>query len=154
VERSAIELPQLLSDLKANPAAAIKKFGNVATVGGPAAFIVKGVARVVSEGNGFPQTVSIAMGSSNRALAAIQVGPILLGTDVRDAMPFINFNQFLNQVNYGEVALAINARILRMTLAGLDVNGLKGRVISFTGAFTYSTLSDIVITPITLEVRS
>jgi predicted lipoprotein len=34
----------------------------------------------------------------------------------------------------------------------LDVNGLKGRVISFTGAFTYSSLSAIVITPITIEV--
>jgi predicted lipoprotein len=152
VERSAIELPQLISDLKADPAGAIKQFGNVPTVGGPAAFIVKGVARVVSEGNGFPQTVSIAMGPSDRAIAAIQVGPILLGTDVRDAMRFINFNQFLNQVNYGEVALAINTRILQTTLDRLDVNGLKGRVISFTGAFTYSSLSAIVITPITIEV--
>jgi len=65
---------------------------------------------------------------------AIQVGPILRGTALRDALPFIRFTDFPNQVDFAAVASSIHRRVLRDVLAPIDVEALSGRKVSFTGA--------------------
>jgi predicted lipoprotein len=65
---------------------------------------------------------------------ALEIGPVLRGTAVRDALPFIRFGDFANQLEFADVANALNARVLRSVLAAVDVATLKGRPISFWGA--------------------
>jgi predicted lipoprotein len=71
---------------------------------------------------------------------------------VRDALPFINFNQFVNQVQFGEVAIALNAKIAQASFANVNVAKLKGKKVTFTGAFTRSKAATPLLTPITIKV--
>jgi predicted lipoprotein len=152
VKRSAVDLPTLLASLKRDPGATAKRYGNVATLGGEPTFLVKGSGRIVSVNtSGIPSEAGLALGADKAAAAYLQLGPILTGTDVRDAMPFINFNQFADQVTYSEVATAINKRIETTTLDKLDDATLKGKHVDFTGAFTRGPGKPL-ITPVTVEV--
>ncbi len=69
-----------------------------------------------------------------RPEVALQIGPVLRGTAVRDALPFIRFGDFANQLEFADVANALNARVLRSVLGAFDAGSLQGRPISFWGA--------------------
>ena len=154
VKRSAVDLPTLLADLKRDREAASKKWGHYSVLDAPPAFLVKGEGRVVSvDTTSLVSQAGIALGSSAKADVFIQLPPIFSGTDVRDALPFISFGQFVNQVQYGEVALAINAKIADTSFAHVNVDALKGKRIAFTAAFTRSSAPRPLMTPITIEVK-
>jgi predicted lipoprotein len=56
-------------------------------------------------------------------------------------------------VQYGEVSSFIDSKVRDTVLSKLPKK-LKGKTLSFYGAFTLDKLSDITITPVALEVRS
>jgi predicted lipoprotein len=154
VKKSAVDLPTLLADLRKDRAGTAKRFGHYSVLDAPPAFLVKGTGRVVSVDTlSLISKAGIALGSGTKPDVFIQIGPIISGTDVRDALPFVNFNQFVNQVQYGEVAIAFNSKVRESALAKVDLAKLKGKHVTFTGAFTLSQSKQILITPITLEVR-
>ena len=68
------------------------------------------------------------------ATVAIQVGPVLRGTALRDALGFVRFTDFVNQFDFAAVANALNERVLTTVLGPVDVRGLSGQRVSFTGA--------------------
>ena len=72
--------------------------------------------------------------ADGRPDVALQIGPVLRGTAVRDALPFIHFGDFANQLEFADVANALNARVLHSVLATVDVAALKGRPVTFWGA--------------------
>jgi predicted lipoprotein len=72
-------------------------------------------------------------GTSPARIAA-QVGPVLRGTAIRDAAGFIHFTDFANQSEFAAVASALNDRVLRDVLSGLDVDSLPGRTLTVIGA--------------------
>jgi predicted lipoprotein len=153
VKASAVDLPKLLADLKKDRPGASKRYGHYAVLDAPPAFLVKGTGRVVSvDTASLVSRAGVALGSSAKPDAYLQLGPILSGTDVRDALPFVNFNQFVNQVQYGEVAIAMNSKIVATAYASVDYAKLKGKKVTFTGAFTLSVATVPLITPITLKV--
>jgi predicted lipoprotein len=153
VKRNAVDMPTLLADLKREPDKTSKKYGHYAVLDAPPAFLVKGNGRVVSvDTTSLVSKAGIAFGSGTKPNVFMQLPPIFSGTDVRDALPFINFNQFVNQVQFGEVAIALNAKIAETSFANVNVDRLKGKKVTFTGAFTRSTAAAPLITPITIEV--
>ena len=72
--------------------------------------------------------------ADGRPDVAVQIGPVLRGTGVRDALPFIRFGDFANQLEFADVANALNARVLHSVLAAIDTASLQGRPVSFWGA--------------------
>ena len=153
VKKSALDLPRLLSDLRKNRAATAKRYGHYSVLNAPPSFLIKGSGRIVSVDTlSLISKAGIALGSRTKPDVFIQIGPIISGTDVRDALPFVDFNQFVNQVQYGEVAIAFNSKVRESALATLDPAKLKGKKVTLTGAFTLSSSKEILITPITLEV--
>jgi predicted lipoprotein len=153
VRKSAVDLPQLLAALKKNRAAASARYGHHAVEDGPPSFLVKGSGSVVSvDTTSLVSTAGIAFSGSGKPDAYLQLGPILGGTDVRDALPFINFNDFENQVQYGEVAISINSKIVDTAYKNVDYAKLKGKKVTFAGAFTLSSDPVPTVTPVTLEV--
>ena len=153
VKKSAVDLPTLLADLKRDPAATSKKYGHYSVLDAPPAFLVKGKGRVVSvDTTSLVSKAGIAFGGGKKANAFMQLPPIFSGTDVRDALPFINFNQFVNQVQFGEIAIALNAKIAGTSFADVKLDKLKGKDVDFTGAFTRSQNATPLLTPITIEV--
>ena len=58
---------------------------------------------------------------------------MIRGTALRDAVDFIQFGDFTNQIQFADVANALNDRVLATTLAHVDPAGLKGRHVQVLG---------------------
>ena len=87
--------------------------------------------------------------------AAIQIGPVLRGTALRDALDFIRFTDFVNQLEFASVSSALNERVISDVLAPFDrlnVDALAGREISFVGAAPLLPAETIEIVPVRLQV--
>jgi predicted lipoprotein len=67
-------------------------------------------------------------------VVAIQIGPVIRGTALRDASSFIQFSDFTNQFDYAGAANALNDYALRTVIAPIPLETLQGRVVSFVGA--------------------
>lgn len=86
---------------------------------------------------------------------AIHVGPVLRGTALRDALPFVRFTDFANQFDFAAVASSIHRRVLEDVLGPIDVETLAGRRVAFTGAVVIDdarTDSTLAVVPVTLRV--
>jgi predicted lipoprotein len=117
------------------------------------AIFVKGTARVAEVDR--KSRVGLARLQSLQATdksAAIQIGPVLRGTALRDALDFIQFTDFVNQLEFAAVANALNARVLSHVIGPLDLDGLAGREITFVGAVALGATSTLEIVPVRLHV--
>ena len=69
----------------------------------------------------------------------------LRGTALRDATGIVRFTDFINQLQFADVANEMNGRVLQTVLAGLTPSALENRIVSFAGA---ATLDDAAQPPI------
>ena len=90
----------------------------------------------------------------------VQVGPLIRGNSVRDATGFIEFGEFKEQTEFGQVSKEINKRVAADVLGDVDLENLMGKTVDFDGTFSISTinqtsidLSEITVTPVTYEVE-
>jgi len=77
---------------------------------------------------------------------------VFLGTAIRDAVGFIDFSQFANQIDFADVASALNDRVRADVVKGVKPASLKGRDVTFEGAFQLLDPANIVVTPVSLSV--
>ena len=85
--------------------------------------------------------------------AAIQIGPVLRGTALRDALEFVRFTDFVNQLEFAGVANGLNDRVVNGVLAAVNIDELAGREVTFVGAVpTTGAGSTLEIVPVRLEV--
>jgi predicted lipoprotein len=145
LEKDAQPLPVLTAALQKNADAAGAKFGHRAG-NGPYSFAVRGEGIAGKAKHGvLPVKVK---GVPNGTTVAIQTGPALPGTSIRDAVGFIEFGQFLNQVEFADAATALNTQVKAQVLKKLDPQSLPGKRIRFLGAFTYLAPTAITVTPV------
>jgi predicted lipoprotein len=89
-----------------------------------------------------------------RADAAIQIGPVIRGTVLRDALPFIQFSQFVNQLEFARVGNALNDRVVQSVLVSLPKTVTAGSSVSFSGASSQPAANELPeIVPVTLVVK-
>ncbi|WP_345429979.1 DUF2291 domain-containing protein [Actinoallomurus vinaceus] len=154
-QKGAVDAATLLPALRADQKGASARYGKQAGAGSPYSFLIKGTGTVtgVTSGNavGSVQLDVPGVGKTDVNLAA---GPAFVGTAVRDAVGFIDFSQFTNQIDYADAATALNAKVKATVLRGVDLNSIKGKKVTFTGAFQLLSSASVMITPITLEVAS
>jgi predicted lipoprotein len=84
----------------------------------------------------------------------LEVGPVIQGTTVRDALSFVHYSDFTNQLDYADAANALNDRVLAL-LDVVDLEAVAGRVVTFVGACSTSPARGgdaIEITPVLLSV--
>jgi len=81
----------------------------------------------------------------------LQIGPVISGTALRDAMPFITFDQFTNQLEYAAVSRAMHNHLMETELGAMNFSEFEGKTISFNGAFRYEN-NEVTITPVNIEV--
>lgn len=72
--------------------------------------------------------------ADGREDVAIQVGPVLRGTALRDALSFIRFGDFSNQLAYADVANALNGRVASSVVDHIEPAALVGDTVTFWGA--------------------
>jgi predicted lipoprotein len=147
----AADLTAVLNALEADTEAAKKQYSS-GDAGGAAHFIVKGEGRV-SRVNASSQNRTVSLSLPNykgKAEVVLQVGPVFRGTSLRDAIGFIQFNQFVNQLQFAEVGNKLNDRVATAVVKDFELATAQGKQLGFYGAFTLSDRSKIVITPVQL----
>lgn len=155
IRDKAVPIETVLDAVAADLDAAGKTYGHrPAEEGSPWSFIVKGHA-VVKEKNTASRagTVAIEITTSKGVVpVTIQIGPVIKGNSMRDAMPFINFQNFTNQIDFAEVGRAFNTHALNEFQPVVDAIAV-GKDLSFTGAFSLNAATDkILLTPAILEL--
>lgn len=94
--------------------------------------------------------------ADGRPDATIQIGPVLRGTALRDALDFIRFTDFTNQIEFAAVAGALNDRVLGDVLGAVDFSALERRWVRAIGAASHTApdgLPSIVPVRIIVEDR-
>jgi predicted lipoprotein len=86
--------------------------------------------------------------------ANVQVvtGPVIVGTALRDAVKFIKFGDFTNQLNYADAATQLNSKVKSDVLAKVTAKDLVGKKVTFAGAFSLVAPGSILIVPTELAV--
>lgn len=154
-EKKSVDLATLVSALEKDASAACARYGHRA--GGIYNFLVSFQGTVKRVDTSTPLgTVTVEAPLDGGTLPVkVQVGPVILGTSVRDALPFISFEQFLNQTQYGSVADELNSRVEKDVLSKLDLKTLTGKRVEVKGAFTYDGTDPkkVVVTPLIVTVN-
>ncbi len=96
--------------LRTSPEALGSRFGNRAGDGSPWTFAVRGDGIVRSVDRESPRG-RMAVDTSAGPVA-LQIGPVVSGSTIRDAMPSIVFNDFPDQISFAEVGMALTERSL------------------------------------------
>ena len=151
----AVDAAVLLPEIKANPDAAGQKYGRREATN-PFNYLIKGTGKVTTvntESRAGTMTVEVSNQTDQQTIS-LQIGPVIIGTALRDATGLISFNQFTNQIDYADVSKEINSRAIKEALAGKDPASFAGKTVQFFGAFTSDpkSTSPIRVTPIKLEI--
>ncbi len=147
----ATDLATVLAALDTDADAANEQYGTSPGAGSAYSFAVTGtgVAGPV-DGVVVPVTVD---GVSGDHEVVLQVGPAITGTALRDASGLITFDDFVNQLEYQNVANELNNRVKVDPLGDIDLETIEGSTVTFTGAFTATTTGLVSIVPVELEVE-
>jgi predicted lipoprotein len=148
-ERTAIEIQA------ARSAAAARRGDGAPSSRRPAFVKVTGVVTAVDRRS----RVGVAhmrTGTASAVLIAVQVGPVIRGTALRDAVRFLSFTGFANQSEFAAVSNALNDRVLRDVLGGVDVESLAGRTLTVIGAASFGGVGDdrpVDLVPVKLRIE-
>lgn len=150
----AVDAHAVLDAIEANPAGAGKAYGRQVGAGSPYAIMIKGGGTVLAvvQPNGAGQLQVDLNPPDGKADLSIAIGPVFLGTALRDAVGFIEFGQFTNQVDFASAAEAINAQARDKVVASVDPGTVAGKTVTFAGAFQLLDQQNIVVTPVKLEI--
>lgn len=148
-DRTARDAASVLEAFETGPGAA----------GGPAprpALFVKGtgvVTRVELESR--VGRALVRLEGAPAATVAVQIGPVLRGSAVRDAASFIRFTDFANQFDFAAVSNALNDRVLATVLERIDRQALAGQPLSFVGGATvrrHGAETSLEVTPLVIGI--
>ena len=155
VEQKAVPIEKLIPALGADPQAAAQQYGN--DVGGAYNYLVRFTGRVVKvDTTSLTGTITVEVPLEGKEVpVGLQIGPIILGTALRDAVGFITFEQFTNQMEYGGVADELNNRVASEVLGRLDLTSLPGKRVAVAGAFTWDggSATGLLVTPVVVSVE-
>jgi len=153
VQQKATDFSQLYTELTLNQDAASQKYGN--KVGGPYNFLTKFEGKVLSaDTSSRVGLITTQVETTNGPVnLTVQVGPVVQGTAIRDALGIIAFNDFVNQLQFADVADELNTRALKNALNNTDPTSLVGKTVDITGAFTLDNKDKIVITPVFMTAK-
>lgn len=152
----AVDLREFLTEASGDLKSLADKYGKYSMGdSGELTYTVKGSGSVsaveVSKKAGFI-TVSLDGYTGNEEVR-IQVGSVIKGSSVRDALEFIKFGDYTNQNEYAEVSQSINSKIMETVVNPEEAATLEGKKINFVGCFTVKDDGVILITPVELTTE-
>ena len=152
IQEKAQEMTMIVQEIRADPAAAGEKYGRRESTN-PYSYMVKGSGKVI-EVNTQSQagTLVLEVPGLNEKIA-LQIGPVVRGTALRDATGAAPFDQFTNQLDYADVAKEMNKRAVKEAFASVAPSSLADKTITFLGAFTFDPRSKglLLVTPVKVE---
>lgn len=151
---AAHPVAEVLPAISADLAKSGEQFGYRSGEGSPWSFIVTGEGKVASKNTeSRAGTLEVAV-EGLATPVVLQIGPVIRGNAVRDALPFVSFKDFTNQIEYANAGKALTARALAGFAGGVEAIE-AGDTVRFTGAISLSAQSDaVVVTPVELAVAN
>ena len=120
---------------------------------GSYSFMVNGEAEIISlNKESRVGTLELKLSKDYDAQIFITIGPVIKKDSVRDAVKFIKFNDFVNQLDFAGVSRIIKTRVMNEIIGPLNLNNIVGKQISFEGAITFDRNDKIFITPTMLDL--
>jgi predicted lipoprotein len=148
-EEKAQDIVQVVPEIRADPEAAGQKYGRREATN-PYNYMVRGTGKVTEiKSESQAGTAIVEIPGLNEKIA-LQIGPVVRGTALRDATGLVSFNQFTNQLDYADVSKEMNGRALKAAFANTAPASLAGKTVTFFGAFTFDphSKSPILVTPV------
>jgi predicted lipoprotein len=149
IQEKAQDIAKILPEIRADPAAAGQKYGRRESTN-PYNYVVKGTGKVIEVHTESQAGTILLEVPELEEKIALQIGPVVRGTALRDATGAAPFDQFSNQLDYADVSKEMNIRAVKAAFASIDPSSLSGKTITFFGAFTFDPRSKgpILVTPV------
>lgn len=154
LDQRAIPANKLVAAIDADLERAGAELGRRAGEGSAWTFVVSGTG-VVSSVDAASRRGSAEVtltGTAPARAVRLQIGPVVSGTAIRDALPFVAFNDFADQLAFADVGRALTARALRTLRPGI-AQLRPGQAVRFTGVVNVRAPGEpLVVTPVALSV--
>ncbi|OLL31333.1 hypothetical protein BTH42_12590 [Burkholderia sp. SRS-W-2-2016] len=144
VEKRATDYPALRDAIGADADAAGRKYGyRGKDDSAPWNFPTKVHGKIVEVDTQSSQgTIGIDVDGDGKVDVVVDIGPTVLGTTLRDSLDFISFESFRNQIEYAQFGTALNSYAATHVMKPLPRDGLKGKEVTVTGAFSYDSSAE------------
>lgn len=151
ISDEAEEITFILDELFKNKEVAEEKYGGRSGTGSYS-FMIKGTGSVSSLNTASRVgTISIQLENKYESEIFITLGPVIKKDSIRDSVKFIQFNDFVNQLDFADVSRIIKTRVLNEIIGPLNLKEIVGKKINFEGAITFDRKDKIYITPTKIE---
>lgn len=155
LEKRAGDFKTVLQAVASNPDEAGAKYGNPRKQNSsPWTYAVKLSGKIVAaDTTSRAATLDVDADGDGKADAKVQIGPAIRGTALRDALGFLDFNEFRNQIEWAQFGKAFNEKANTSFLAALPRDGLVGKTVTVTGAYPLPASGQLpLITPSALAL--
>jgi predicted lipoprotein len=152
-DEKAQDIAKVLPEIRANPDAAGEKYGRREATN-PYNYLVKGTGKVAEINTESAAGTAVVEIPGLDEKVALQIGPVIRGTALRDACGLVSFNQFENQLDYADVSKEMNSRAIKAAFSAAPAASLTGKTVTFYGAFTFDphSKSPVLITPVKISL--
>lgn len=155
-ERSPFPINDVISTMLNEPDKVGEKYGyRESAEGSKWVYMVSGAGTVLTKNtkSRAGKLLIQLRGLPNFPPVTLQIGPIVKGNDVRDALPFIKFKDFSNQLEFADVGKSLKIKVIAKFSPSLkDIT--DGTEVKFVGVFKFKKQSSkLLITPVLIEVR-
>ena len=100
-------------------------------------------------------TISVDATGKGKTDAIVQIGPAMRGTAIRDALDFVSFDDFTNQIDFARFGKAFNTYVNQTTLEKLPREALVGRKVTVLGAYPFVSAAETpFVTPVEITIGS
>lgn len=108
---------------------------------------------VVADTESRAATIGVDVSGQGKPDATVQIGPAIFGTSIRDALSFVSFNDFTNQIDFARYGGAFNAYVDHNTLDKLPRKDLVGRKVTLIGAYALGSPTETPrVTPVEITI--
>lgn len=154
IEMNSIPLSSLLNELRTNREKAIRNYGVKKGGSDSYKFMVKGPAiiKMIDRSSSAGILILEEMDLTGIGNCAIQIGPVIKKSAIRDSLSFINFGDFANQIEFANVSREINFYIRDNIVNSIKENYNPGAEVDLLGVFTLDNSGTITITPVFIKL--
>jgi len=135
--------------------AAGEKYGNPRKqANSPWTYIATAEGKIVaSNTQSRAATIDVDVDGDGKADLRAQIGPAIRGTALRDALDFVDFNSFKNQIDFAQFGKSFNTYANTAVLSKLPREQLDGKTVKLLGAYVSGSGSDLpLMTPAAAEI--
>lgn len=152
----AVDLPTFLKEANGDLSSLVDKYGKYSMgTSGSISYPVKGTG-VVEEVETSKKAGYITVkldGYDGAEVIKMQVGSIYKGSSTRDTLTIINYGDYTNQEEWGDVSKTLHEKIDKEVIGGVDLTSIQGKTVDFVGTFTVDGNDELLITPVVLTVQ-